>query len=60
MTAPAEASEPSPADESARRATTTSRFGTSKRESHDASEFYERFPAPKILDDQTVVPGSRA
>ena len=55
MTAPAEASEPNPADESARRATTTSRFGTSKRESHDASEFYERFPAPKILDDQTVV-----
>ena len=39
---------------SPRRATTTSRFGTSKRESHDASDFYERFPAPKILKDQTV------
>src|SRR3954451_11979489 len=35
--------------------TSTSRFGTSKRESHDASDFYERFPAPKLLDDMTVV-----
>ena len=35
--------------------TSTSRFGTSKRESHDASDFYERFPAPKLLDDTTVV-----
>ena len=34
--------------------TSTSRFGTSKRESHDASDFYERFPAPKLLDDTTV------
>jgi len=40
--------------ESTRRATTTSRFGTSKRESHDASDFYERFPAPTILTDTTV------
>jgi site-specific DNA-methyltransferase (adenine-specific) len=40
--------------EPTRRSTTTSRFGTSKRESHDASEFYERFPAPRILTDQTV------
>ena len=37
-----------------RRATTTSRFGTSKRESHDASEFYDRFPAPTLLTDTTV------
>jgi hypothetical protein len=37
-----------------RRATTTSRFGTSKRESHDASDFYERFPPPTILTDTTV------
>ena len=35
--------------------TSTSRFGTSKRESHDASDFYDRFPAPKLLDDTTVV-----
>ena len=35
--------------------TSTSRFGTSKRESHDASDFYARFPAPKLLDDTNVV-----
>jgi modification methylase len=45
----AAASEPT-----ARRSTTTSRFGTSRRESHDASDFYERFPAPTILTDTTV------
>jgi site-specific DNA-methyltransferase (adenine-specific) len=39
----------------ARRPTRTARFGTSKRESHDASDFYARFPAPTILTDQTVV-----
>jgi DNA modification methylase len=38
-----------------RRATTTSRFGTSRRESHDASDFYRRFPSPTILTDTTVV-----
>ena len=32
----------------ARRATTTSNFGVSKRESHDSSEFYARFSAPVI------------
>jgi site-specific DNA-methyltransferase (adenine-specific) len=39
----------------ARRPTATSRFGVSRRESHDASEFYERFPAPRLSDDETVV-----
>lgn len=51
MTPPTEPVEPTVPP---RRATTTSRFGTSKRESHDASDFYERFPAPKILTDKTV------
>jgi len=37
-----------------RRPTTTSRFGVSRRENHDASEFYERFPAPKIEKDDQV------
>lgn len=32
-----------------RRATTTSNFGVSKRESHDSSEFYARFSAP-VMD----------
>jgi DNA modification methylase len=36
--------------------TATSRFGVSRRESHDASEFYERFPTPEISDDQHVNP----
>jgi site-specific DNA-methyltransferase (adenine-specific) len=38
-----------------RRATTTSNFGVGKRESHDASGFYERFTAPELSDDDTVV-----
>jgi site-specific DNA-methyltransferase (adenine-specific) len=37
-----------------RQPTTTSSFGVSRRESHDASEFYARFPAPKISDDETI------
>ncbi|CAN5543162.1 hypothetical protein BH20ACT2_BH20ACT2_05410 [soil metagenome] len=38
----------------ARRPTATARFGSSRRESHDASGFYERFVAPEISDDTTV------
>jgi DNA modification methylase len=38
-----------------RRSTTTSNFGVSKRESHDASGFYGRFEPPKLDDDQTVL-----
>ena len=38
-----------------RDATATSQFGVSRRENHDASAFYERFPAPTLLDDSTVV-----
>ncbi|HEX2784350.1 MAG TPA: site-specific DNA-methyltransferase [Ilumatobacteraceae bacterium] len=37
-----------------RRKTTTSNFGVSTRESHDASPFYDRFRAPDLSDDQTV------
>lgn len=39
-----------------RRATTTARFGSSRRESHDATDFYDRFVAPELSDDATVVP----
>ena len=34
--------------------TATSRFGVSRRESHDASAFYERFPAPEISADSDI------
>ena len=37
-----------------RRTTTTSNFGVSKRESHDASGFYARFEPPRLDDDDTV------
>lgn len=35
-------------------ATTTARFGSGRRESHDATLFYERFTAPEISDDEAV------
>ena len=38
-----------------RRGTTTSNFGVGARESHDASAFYERFHAPTLSDDDTVL-----
>lgn len=37
-----------------RRPTSTSSFGTSRREAHDASAFYDRFSEPDISDDDTV------
>jgi modification methylase len=37
-----------------RKATSTSSFGVSRRESHDSSSFYSRFSAPEISDDETV------
>ncbi|MBW3650527.1 MAG: site-specific DNA-methyltransferase, partial [Actinobacteria bacterium] len=46
---------PEPRNGRLRRPTTTARFGSSRRESHDASPFYERFVAPDISDDTTVV-----
>ncbi len=41
-------------------ATRTSSFGAGKRESHDATDFYARFVAPEISDDETVNPCSVA
>jgi site-specific DNA-methyltransferase (adenine-specific) len=38
------------------RGTTTSSFGVSRRESHDASGFYGRFEPPVLDDDETVLP----
>ena len=37
-----------------RRATATSNFGVGRRESHDASAFYDRFRPPVLSDDRTI------
>lgn len=44
--------------ESARRrqGTSTSKFGVSRREGHDSSAFYDRFPVPEISEDDEVSP----
>ena len=34
--------------------TSTSSFGVGKRESHDATDFYARFAAPEISDDDVL------
>ncbi|HEY6319491.1 MAG TPA: site-specific DNA-methyltransferase [Acidimicrobiia bacterium] len=39
-----------------RRPTATSTFGVSRRENHDASDFYARFEAPLLSDDAAVDP----
>lgn len=39
-----------------RRRTTTSNFGVSRRENHDATAFYERFQPPNLSDDASVPP----
>jgi DNA modification methylase len=44
-----------PVSDRPKRSTSTSSFGVSKRESHDASDFYARFTAPELSDDQHVV-----
>ncbi len=36
--------------------TATSSFGTSRRENHDASRFYARFPPLQVTDDEEVRP----
>lgn len=46
---------PEPRSGRVRRPTATARFGSSRRESHDASAFYERFVAPELSTDTTVV-----
>jgi site-specific DNA-methyltransferase (adenine-specific) len=38
-----------------RRRTTTSNFGVGSRESHDSTPFYDRFRAPELSDDATVL-----
>jgi site-specific DNA-methyltransferase (adenine-specific) len=38
-----------------RRSTTTSAFGSGRREAHDASDFYARFTAPTLSDDDQLV-----
>jgi site-specific DNA-methyltransferase (adenine-specific) len=40
--------------------TATSSFGTSRRENHDASRFYARFPPLRVSDDDEVRPCSVA
>ena len=42
-----------------RRRTSTSSFGVSGRESHDASAFYDRFRPPEVSDDRTIPPPAR-
>jgi len=39
-----------------RKPTSTSAFGVGRRESHDATGFYDRFSAPVLSDDDTVNP----
>ena len=46
---------PEPRNGRVRRPTATARFGSSRRESHDASAFYDRFVAPELSNDTTVV-----
>ncbi len=41
-------------------ATRTQPFGTGKRESHDASDFYARFTTPELSDDDALAPCSAA
>lgn len=46
---------PEPRTARLRRPTATARFGSSRRESHDATAFYERFVAPELSTDATVL-----
>lgn len=54
MTAAGDEDETDESVKPARRSTSTLAFGSSKREGHDASAFYERFAAPEISNDETV------
>ena len=45
---------PEPRQGRLRRPTATARFGSSRRESHDSSGFYERFVAPELSSDETI------
>jgi site-specific DNA-methyltransferase (adenine-specific) len=46
---------PEPTIAPRRRSTATSNFGAGRRESHDATAFYERFEAPTVSGDDAVV-----
>src|SRR3954469_18194611 len=46
---------PEPTRAPRRRSTATSNFGAGRRESHDATAFYERFEAPTVSGDDAVV-----
>jgi site-specific DNA-methyltransferase (adenine-specific) len=43
-----------PTQRRSRQPTSTSQFGVGRRESHDASDFYRRFTAPEINDNEDV------
>lgn len=45
---------PDPASPRRRRPTSTSDFGVGRREGHDSSDFYARFSAPELSDDDTI------
>ncbi len=47
---------PDPRPDAGRSSTSTTSFGSSRREGHDASAFYERFRAPDISSDDRVTP----
>jgi DNA modification methylase len=48
------AAQPEPRRVRTRKATATTRFGSSRRESHDATDFYDRFVSPELSNDTTV------
>ncbi len=41
-----------------RKSTTTSNFGVGAREGHDSTPFYQRFRAPELSTDDTILPPS--
>ena len=54
MTDTAPSSGPSPRPSRRKGPTATANFGSSRRESHDASGFYDRFVTPELSSDDTV------
>jgi len=52
---PQDPTHPEPVKVGRRRPTATSNFGAGRRESHDATAFYERFEAPTVSGDDAVV-----
>ena len=43
-----------------RESTSTSNFGVGRREGHDSTAFYSRFPIPEISEDEDVAPADPA